>query len=163
MHSLSERLPGRLQTNQRAELYAIVRALQTDPTPNEPLEINTDSQYSINCLTVWLPAWRRSGWKSSTSGKEVVNKDLILAVLALIAQREVAPRFKHVRAHQANGDPGNAAADRLAVGGAYLDAIDSMPNLPAETEVDPMIDVDDDGLADMMLSPEELAELEHEL
>lgn len=47
--NLAERLPGQLQTNNRAELLAIIRALESCPFPQLPLEIRTDSQYSIAC------------------------------------------------------------------------------------------------------------------
>lgn len=47
--NLAERLPGQMQTNNRAELLAIIRALESCPFPKLPLEIRTDSQYSIAC------------------------------------------------------------------------------------------------------------------
>jgi ribonuclease HI len=50
--NLAERLPGQLQTNNRAELLAIIRALETCPFPQLPLEIRTDSQYSIACMSI---------------------------------------------------------------------------------------------------------------
>lgn len=57
--NLAERLPGQLQTNNRAELLAIIRALETCPFPQLPLEIRTDSQYSIACTSsieaLWSP------------------------------------------------------------------------------------------------------------
>lgn len=47
--NLAERVPGEPQTNNRGELLSIIRALETCPYPEVPLEIRTDSQYSINC------------------------------------------------------------------------------------------------------------------
>jgi ribonuclease HI len=48
----SSRLPGELQTNNRAELMGIIRAIQLCPDPSAQLKIYTDSQYCINgaCL-----------------------------------------------------------------------------------------------------------------
>lgn len=47
--SYSERVPGPIQTNNRAEMYAIARVLEQDTTPHLPLTIATDSEYCINC------------------------------------------------------------------------------------------------------------------
>ncbi|RDX43197.1 hypothetical protein OH76DRAFT_1237821 [Lentinus brumalis] len=46
--NLAERCPG-CQTNNRAELIAIVRVLETTPHTKQPLLIKTDSKYSIRC------------------------------------------------------------------------------------------------------------------
>ena len=93
-------------TNNIMELVAIREALVANPGP---LEILTDSQYAINCLTKWLPGWRRRGWKTS-SGTPVKNKDLIVEIAGLLAGRAVT--FTWVRGH--NGHPLNEAADLLA-------------------------------------------------
>jgi ribonuclease HI len=45
--NISERLPPGPQTNNRAELWAVIRALQSIP-PNERVEIYTDSTYVMN-------------------------------------------------------------------------------------------------------------------
>ncbi|KIO06924.1 hypothetical protein M404DRAFT_419467 [Pisolithus tinctorius Marx 270] len=49
--NLSERCPGD-QTNNRAELIAIVRILETTPPLKRKLLIKTDSQYSIRCRRI---------------------------------------------------------------------------------------------------------------
>jgi ribonuclease HI len=105
------------QTNQRAELAAILRALEISPT-NCDVHIITDSQYSINCVTVWSKNWERNDWLKSTK-EPVMNKDLIQEVLARIRDREAlgaATKFSWIKGH--SKDPGNEAADRLAVLGA---------------------------------------------
>lgn len=114
---MSEALEGPLQTNQRAELTAILRALQKVPK-TQNLEIITDSNYSINCVTVWYRGWLKNGWKTSTSG-DVVNKDLVVDIRKLIDGRDVAGAttdFTWIKGH--DNDPGNEAADKLAVAGA---------------------------------------------
>ena len=115
--NLSERLAGPIQTNQRAELTAILRALEISP-PHQPVRIVTDSQYSINCASVWALSWERKGWKTA-AGEDVKNEDLVRLIRARMAVRDAAgaeTAFKWVKGH--SGSIGNEAADRLAVGGA---------------------------------------------
>lgn len=114
--NVSEPLEGN-QTNQRAELTGIQRALEIAP-PERPLEIITDSAYSINCSTTWYLKWKSNGWKTSTGG-EVTNKDLVVQIRRLIDEREargVETTFTWIKGH--NDDPGNVAADALAVAGS---------------------------------------------
>ncbi|KAJ2720474.1 hypothetical protein GGI07_004585 [Coemansia sp. Benny D115] len=122
--NIGEPLAGERQTNQRAELTAIIRALEVlSKSPAAAaaagVRICTDSMYSINCLTVWFGAWERNGWISS-KGTPVENADLIKAALALIRGSVFggAVSFVHVRGHA--GIVGNEMADRLAVQGAAL-------------------------------------------
>jgi ribonuclease HI len=117
LSNVSEPLTGTLQTNQRAELMAIVRALEVAP-PNHDIEIITDSQYSINCVTVWYKSWVQRNWTRSDGGK-VLNRDLVEMVRCLVDLRNARGKkvtFVWVKGH--NDDPGNVAADRLAVAGA---------------------------------------------
>lgn len=113
--NLSEPLPGTLQTNQRAELMGCIRALEVylkKPASQKPLEIRTDSQYTIKCATEWIKNWKCNGWKSS-NGNSVMNKDLIQTLDGLAQQTKV--KWVHVRGHK--GEPGNEAADKLANAG----------------------------------------------
>ncbi|KAJ1985240.1 hypothetical protein H4R33_004129 [Dimargaris cristalligena] len=112
--NVSEPLLHANQTNQCAELTAIKRALETSD-PSIPLEICTDSQYSIDCITKWCKAWDKNGWKTST-GAKVVNADVIQGIRQNIQARGGSVSFTKVRGH--SGDPGNDMADRLAVEGA---------------------------------------------
>lgn len=117
--NLSERLPGKLQTNQRAELLAIQRALEIAPS-DVPVRIFTDSQYSINCVTTWAPGWAGKGWKTAT-GTEVKNQDIIRCILQKMNDRTAKGAetyFQWVKGHATNR--GNIAADRLAVNGANM-------------------------------------------
>ncbi|PWW76737.1 ribonuclease H-like protein, partial [Tuber magnatum] len=54
--NISEPLPGPRQTNARAELTAILRAINVAPMHRE-VAIYTDSEYAINCVTVWHINW----------------------------------------------------------------------------------------------------------
>lgn len=110
------------QTNQRAELAAILRALEISPR-NREVHIITDSKYSIDCLTVWCKDWEKNGWQTSLK-QPVLNKDLIQPVLAKIRDREAlgtATRFLWTKGH--SNDQGNEAADRLAVLGAQKPSV----------------------------------------
>ncbi|WP_407560066.1 ribonuclease H [Streptomyces sp. 184] len=97
-------------TNNIAELTALLRLLEsTDPAV--PLEVRMDSTYAMQAVTDWLPGWRRRGWKTS-SGKPVANQELVRGIDDRLTGRDV--RLVHVRAHQVDGDPYNAAADAAA-------------------------------------------------
>lgn len=109
--NLSCRLKGVPQTNNRAELTAILRAIQLCPEPEKPLRIFTDSQYAMHAVTKWIPGWQRNGWKTST-GSDVLNKDLMVALHDAFALRAVRPSLEYVRAHV--GTHGNEMADRYA-------------------------------------------------
>ncbi|MBT2369847.1 ribonuclease HI [Streptomyces sp. ISL-10] len=97
-------------TNNVAELTALRRLLEaTDPAV--PLEVRMDSQYAMKAVTTWLPGWRRKGWKTA-AGTPVANRDLVVAIDELLADRDVT--FVYTPAHQIDGDRLNAAADGAA-------------------------------------------------
>ncbi|KAL8794083.1 MAG: hypothetical protein Q9195_003383 [Heterodermia aff. obscurata] len=115
--NLSEALPGTRQTNQRAELTAILRALEIIPR-NRDASIITDSKYAIDCVTSWYINWRKNGWRTA-AGKPVENKDLVENILTKTEEREklqARTDFEWIKGHSSN--VGNEAADRLAVNGA---------------------------------------------
>ena len=110
-------MPGSRQTNQRAELTAISRALEIVPR-NRHVIIITDSRYAIDCVTTWYINWRKNGWKTS-AGKAVENKDIVENILVKMEERSklhVQTKFEWIKGH-ANA-PGNVEADKLAVDGA---------------------------------------------
>ena len=116
--NVSERLEGDLQTNQRAELTAIQRALEIVPKDHD-IQIVTDSNYAINCCSVWYKSWVKNDWKTSVGGP-VLNKDIVFAVRELMDERTEngsSTSFQWIKGHSA--DPGNEAADKLAVAGAF--------------------------------------------
>jgi len=115
--NVSEMLLGGRQTNQRAELTAILRALEVVPR-NRDVIIITDSRYAIDCCTVWHINWQKNGWKSAT-GKSVENKDIIENVLSKIEERarlNIKTDFEWIKGHA--NHPGNTEADKLATDGA---------------------------------------------
>jgi ribonuclease HI len=76
----------RLTTNQEMELRAILEALRAQP--GQPIVILTDSQYAIDCVTSWLPRWRRNGWRTSTR-RPVKHQPTIEAIAAELDRRPV--------------------------------------------------------------------------
>lgn len=100
------KVPGE-QTNQRAELMAILLALNM--VENKNIHIMTDSQYSIGCLTNWYKNWERNGWVNSQK-KNVENQDIIKECLRCIQQRSFS--MEHVKGH--SGDVNNDMADKVA-------------------------------------------------
>ena len=97
-------------TNNVGELTALQRLLaSTDP--GVPLEVRLDSTYTRDAVTKWLAGWKRNGWKTA-AGKPVANQELIQRIDALLTGRDVS--FVYVAAHQVDGDPLNAIADKAA-------------------------------------------------
>ncbi|KAG8921045.1 hypothetical protein FRC02_000477 [Tulasnella sp. 418] len=94
---------------------AIIRCLETEFDPTEPLMIKTDSRYSIQCVRDWLPGWIARGWKTA-GGQPVKNKAVIEYLAALLDKRPGKVRLEHVYGHR--GETGNEAADQLAGEGA---------------------------------------------
>ncbi|CAG0923210.1 unnamed protein product [Notodromas monacha] len=104
-------VPG---TNNRAELLAILYAIHAARECGlQRLEIRSDSQYAINCVTAWLPTWKQSRWRTG-SGSAVENQDEIRAIDEAHSLLHV--RYVWVEGH--SGDIGNEAADKLARAGA---------------------------------------------
>ncbi len=97
-------------TNQIGELCAVLEALRARPG-SEPLVIETDSQYAINCSTTWVHGWKKNGWKNSQK-KPVKNADLIRAIDAEISKRPGPVKFVWVKGHA--GNAGNEKVDELA-------------------------------------------------
>ncbi|KAI0067219.1 ribonuclease H-like protein [Artomyces pyxidatus] len=111
--NISERCPG-AQTNNRAELIAIINALEKTPISDRTLVIKTDSKYCIQCVEDWLPNWRKRAFRSA-KGTPVKNIDLVQYFDTLLVHRErqgQKVKLVHVYGHQ--GEEGNEGADRLA-------------------------------------------------
>lgn len=142
--SLSERVPSdKKQSNIQAELFAILRCLENILEHWEtfmmiPLKtkiiIWTDSKFSIDCITKWVPKWKKNDWIKS-DGNEVLNKELLvqLDILVSCVSKIYDIDFKHVRGHQKEPADkesiewfkwyGNDIADKLA-----KDSIDNINN-----------------------------------
>ena len=119
-YSQSGRVPEtESQTNQRGELMAISKAveiaIESFSSSDTDLEIYTDSMYSKNCLTVWLPNWIRKDWKN-TQGLPVVHRTLIESTATALTKFKTFT-ITYVQAHTDGTDElsrNNAIVDRMA-------------------------------------------------
>ena len=119
---------GEVPTNQRAELKALLEALQYAQSQPKSV-IYTDSLYSLNCTTKWGPAWKKAGWTRS-SGEPLQNLDLIKPLVDLYGSIKARVEIKHVRGHQTNSSAeawGNNWVDRAAVAGSQGIRISATP------------------------------------
>ncbi|KAA8498625.1 Ribonuclease H [Porphyridium purpureum] len=119
--------PDCKQTNNRAELQALVAALQillreAEQAPEavlfRPAALKTDSKYCMRGINEWIAGWKQNGWKTKHAG-DVKNRDLWEQFDTLLAQvRLFHPiHVEWVKAHRKNSEHGNVEADRLASNG----------------------------------------------
>lgn len=94
-------------TNNMGELQAVLELFRaTEHLPEEELKILCDSQYAINCISKWMPGWKKRGWKKA-DGKQVLNQDILKELDAAIQGRKYS--FEWVKGHA--GHDLNEAAD----------------------------------------------------
>lgn len=115
VYNRSIRVPGREQSNQRAEVIAVMEALRVVPQ-DQLLEIHTDSRYVIDGICKYSVDWENKGWVN------VLNSDVFRVCVARLRSRRGRTYFKWVKGH--SGNPGNEMADELAGEGAQKEEID---------------------------------------
>lgn len=116
--NLAQRVAGVKQTNNVAEIQAATMAIsQAVGAEISRLQVNTDSQFLINCATMWMQKWKKNGWKTAT-GQDVKNKDDLVELDKLLMTGTITVKWNHVKGH--SDSIGNNEADRLAVKGANL-------------------------------------------
>jgi len=112
-------------TNNRAELYAILKTLvicniinkkriENNSQEIKQINIYSDSEYSIKTFNDWLPKWK-------ITKKKYLNSDIIDQIDNFINQSLFKIKFIHVRAHSKNNDIhslSNNIVDELAKKGA---------------------------------------------
>jgi ribonuclease HI len=98
----------RATTNNRMELLAVIRALESLKRRCE-VDLYTDSQYVKNGIETWIHGWKRNGWRTSAK-KPVKNAELWRELDALAARHKI--RWHWIKGH--NQDAGNDRADALA-------------------------------------------------
>lgn len=126
LENVSEEFILKPITNQRAELYAIYKALKIVSKNKlfdkfSKIVIYTDSKYSISCVTNWIYNWKKNNWKIK-NGDNVKNLDIIVPINNIIEKNKSKIKFIHVRSHQEDESYRsicNNIVDRLAT-----DAID---------------------------------------
>lgn len=96
--------------DQVAALSALLRAIEAHPG-DEPLLVESSSQYAIRSVSEWSEGWKRNGWRSP-SGDPVHNLDLVQGVDRAVTERSGPVRFHWVRGHV--GNPYNDRVDQLA-------------------------------------------------
>lgn len=93
-----------LTTNNRMELMAAIRALETLKRRCRA-EIHTDSLYVQKGVMEWMKGWKAKGWP-----QRIKNQDLWKELDVLLARHDVT--FHWIRGHA--GHPENERADELA-------------------------------------------------
>jgi ribonuclease HI len=96
-------------TNNRMEMTAVIRALESLDGDTADVDLYTDSQYVKNGIETWIHGWKRNGWRTADR-KPVKNADLWRILDTLAARHRI--RWHWVRGH--NAHPGNERADALA-------------------------------------------------
>jgi len=97
-------------TNQRMEITACVKALESIGPSYSDIDVYSDSAYLVNCINKkWYVNWQQNGWKNYKK-QPVENKDLWEKLLVLLSQKRVT--FTKVSGH--SGLELNELADKLA-------------------------------------------------
>lgn len=113
--NIKETYQGR--TNNQCELGALDYAFKLITRYHHELsemgktiKIVSDSEYSIKAVSLWLVAWKKNGWRTS-SGEPVKNKELIESIDASMQRikvinatledaRKIRVKLIHVNSHQ---------------------------------------------------------------
>lgn len=98
-------------TNNRMEMTAALKALQSLQKISEPIEIFTDSKYLIQGITGWVSSWQKNGWKTKNKS-EVLNRDLWEDLVRSVSGKNIS--WNHVDGHA--GVPANERVDQIANG-----------------------------------------------
>lgn len=97
-------------TNNQMELLGAIEGLKLiNPNASQKVLVLTDSSYTINGVSSWVPNWIKNSWQTST-GKAVANQDLWEQLWFL--NTKIQPKFLHVKGHA--GIPGNERVDSIA-------------------------------------------------
>lgn len=101
-------------TNNRMEMVACLKALQSVQKREGEVYFYTDSTYVIRGITQWIWGWKKRGWKNAEGG-EVSNRDLWEELFRMVMDRgsENKIHWKYSRGHV--GTPGNERCDEIAV------------------------------------------------
>lgn len=101
-------------TNNAAELNALHQGLliaQGEVARGRTAAVFSDSQYAIQCVTVWAIGWEKASWKKK--GGEIKNLELIQSIYTLHQTLKDNVQVLHVNGHV--GLEGNELADRMSI------------------------------------------------
>jgi len=124
--SISRKFTHEPITNNRAELYAILKSIvlaniinleRIKNGQNEVKQVNiySDSEYSVKTFNIWLPKWKKNK-------KPYLNSDIINEIDSHIIIAPFKVVITHIRAHTGKMDVhsiSNDIVDRLAKKGAF--------------------------------------------
>jgi ribonuclease HI len=102
-------------TNNTAELIALREAIKLAHhyiEKGQPVEILSDSDYSLKAVFIWSEGWKSKNWTKSGNAT-IQNLELIKECYTLSRPLIGKVQITHVRAHL--GTQGNELADRLSV------------------------------------------------
>lgn len=116
-----ERLNFEPNTNNKAEIYAIIQGLNllyknytfTQNFIKDTLTIYSDSAYTINGITNWINGWRANGWITS-SREPVKNRELWETLDNMLQQLQMCFDIEFVKVKGHAGNKWNEECDRLA-------------------------------------------------
>jgi len=97
-----------LTTNNRMELTAVLKALETLKKPCK-INLYSDSQYVVKGMTEWSENWIKNNWKNG-SNKPVINQDLWQILVKIAAKHDI--KWFWVKGHA--GHPQNELVDQIA-------------------------------------------------
>ncbi len=123
-----------VHTNQKAELTAVIRALQLirlRKIPCGAVSVFTDSKYAVQGLNEWIPRWRGNGYRTSKN-HGVANADLFRSLdyeVSLLMEQGTFVKLTHVPRDT------NREADALSKSGAR--AVDNADPLQEAKEASP--------------------------
>ncbi|GAA4723352.1 hypothetical protein GCM10023216_11140 [Isoptericola chiayiensis] len=110
---------------QVADLTALCHAVEAHPG-DEPLFVESGSQYAIRCAAEWLPDWKAQGWRTA-SGAAVQHLETVQRLDRAITARSGPVRFRWARGHvdspfsERARELAGLAADDWAAGRGDLD------------------------------------------
>lgn len=113
LRNVSKKIEGK-QTNNTAELSAIIETLKIMKDELQNIVICSDSEYSIKSATYYGKNLKENDWKTSTN-KIPPNIELVKELYELSQKSNIS--FKYVKAHTDSEDffsNGNKMADKLA-------------------------------------------------
>lgn len=99
----------KLTTNNKMELMATIKALESLPGDTQEISLYTDSNYVKKGITEWIFAWKKNNWQTS-SRTPVKNKELWIELDRLSALHKI--EWIWVKAH--NGNHYNEKVDQIA-------------------------------------------------
>jgi len=124
--SISRKFTHEPITNNRAELYAILKSIiianiinleriKNNQEEIKQINIYSDSEYSVKTFNNWLPKWKKTN-------KDYLNPDIINEIDDHIQKAPFKVIFNHIRAHTGKSDQhsiANNIVDQLAKKGAF--------------------------------------------